>query len=355
MKRHYFLGGTTAKGYYRFYDDLKSILDRVMFIDSGMTSTTHPILNQLVEDYERDYEIGCVHNHVEPDKLEAMVIPERKLAVIDRSKTAHQPLLFPKLVENVVYMGEGYNYEYLYQNRNCLTQLYEEKSVLQEQAIKHFEKAHQHHEDIEKIYIEYLNFDKANRVTNDFMQKLFRSTSLHKTSQIVHRYLGAATPDGPIDFVLDLTSDIDERIFIKGRSGTGKSTMLRKIVSEAQNRGIDVEIYHCGFDPESLDMVILRELSVAIFDATAPHEHEPERSNDHIFDAYELFVDGNPDASHEQEVADLKGLYKSETKKATSCLDSIRDKTRSFEKIYQDSLDDGYVQGIIARIQNWIN
>ena len=33
----------------------------------------------------------------------------------------------------------------------------------------------------------------------------------------------------------------------------------------------DVEIYHCGFDPHSLDMVIVREVGIAIFDSTSPH------------------------------------------------------------------------------------
>lgn len=55
---------------------------------------------------------------------------------------------------------------------------------------------------------------------------------------------------------------------MKGNSGSGKSTVLRKIAREAQDRGFEVEVYHCGFDPTSLDMVTLPELEVAMSDAT---------------------------------------------------------------------------------------
>ena len=40
--------------------------------------------------------------------------------------------------------------------------------------------------------------------------------------------------------------------------------MLKKLAKVAEEKGFDVEVYHCGFDPNSLDMVIVRELGFAI-------------------------------------------------------------------------------------------
>ena len=98
---------------------------------------------------------------------------------------------------------------------------------------------------------------------------------MNKPSKVQHRFLGAATPVGAVDFVPNLTEDVPKRYFIKGRPGSGKSTMLKKIVAEGEKRGFDIEVYHCGFDPNSLDMIIIRELGIAIFDSTAPHEILP--------------------------------------------------------------------------------
>ncbi|MGP4072385.1 hypothetical protein ACTWQB_07500 [Piscibacillus sp. B03] len=355
MRRNYFLGGTTAKGYYRFYDELISTLGHVLYIEGGFTSILHPALEQLADECEKQGEIGCVYNHIEPDQLEAVVLPERRLAVIDRSKANIKKLSLPKLLENVIYIGEGYDYDILKRNQGQLIQARKEMQGYYQKAVEHFKTAHDYHEEVEKIYIKYLNIDKANDETERLKKSVFNSTSLNKSSAVVHRYLGAATPQGPTDFVLDLTSDIDRRIFIKGRSGTGKSTMLKKLVTESVNRGIDVEIYHCGFDPHSLDMVIFRELGIAIFDATAPHEHEPQRSGDEIFDVYELFVDGSPDDERLEDILNLKSNYKMQTKQATDYLKQIQDRQRTFEAIYQEALDDGFIQGVSARIQNWVD
>ena len=77
-----------------------------------------------------------------------------------------------------------------------------------------------------------------------------------------------------------------KRIFIKGRPGTGKSTFLKKLSKSLIDNGFDVEEYYCSFDKESLEMVISRELSFAVFDSTSPHEKFPERETEEILDFY---------------------------------------------------------------------
>src|SRR5690606_34119962 len=97
-------------------------------------------------------------------------------------------------------------------------------------------------------------------------------------------FFGAATPKGAVDYIQELTASLKRRIFIKGRPGSGKSTMLKKLAAAAESRGIAVQVFHCGLDPHSLDMLIFPELSTAIFDSTAPHEYDPNRGGDEILD-----------------------------------------------------------------------
>lgn len=61
---------------------------------------------------------------------------------------------------------------------------------------------------------------------------------------------------------------------IKGGPGTGKSTFMRKIGKAAEERGMSPEYYFCSSDPSSLDGVMIREISAAIVDGTAPHVTE---------------------------------------------------------------------------------
>ena len=65
---------------------------------------------------------------------------------------------------------------------------------------------------------------------------------------------------------------------IKGGPGTGKSTLMRKVVDYATKTGIYCEGIFCSSDPNSYDGVILRDgdKSIAIADGTAPHVIEPK-------------------------------------------------------------------------------
>lgn len=67
-----------------------------------------------------------------------------------------------------------------------------------------------------------------------------------------------------------------KRIYIiKGGPGTGKSTFMKKLGEEAARRGYAVGYCYCSSDVSSLDGVIIKELSVAVIDGTAPHTTDP--------------------------------------------------------------------------------
>ncbi len=166
-----------------------------------------------------------------------------------------------------------------------------------------------------------------------------------------HRFLGAATPKGAVDFVPNLTEGLPHRYFIKGRPGSGKSTMLKKLAKVAEEKGFEVEVYHCGFDPNSLDMVIVRELGFAIFDSTAPHEYFPSREGDEIIDMYALIVTPGTDEKYAEEIRDVSIQYKAKMNEAMSFLakaKSVRDK---LERIYIAAMDFSKVDAYKEEIQ----
>lgn len=87
----------------------------------------------------------------------------------------------------------------------------------------------------------------------------------------------ANTPDG---FYSEFGSIYNEKednkvIFIKGGSGTGKSTLMKKITQDAENLGFETELFFCSSDPSSLDGVRIIDKKTAIVDATSPHIQDP--------------------------------------------------------------------------------
>ncbi|MDD1369547.1 hypothetical protein PTB13_16880, partial [Bacillus sp. MHSD17] len=132
---------------------------------------------------------------------------------------------------------------------------------------------------------------------------------------------------------------------------SGKSTMLKKLAKAAEEKGFEVEVYHCGFDPNSLDMVIVRELGFAIFDSTAPHEYFPSREGDEIIDMYALIVTPGTDEKYATEIRDVSIQYKAKMNEAMSFLakaKSVRDK---LERIYIAAMDFSKVDAYKEEIQ----
>ena len=84
-------------------------------------------------------------------------------------------------------------------------------------------------------------------------------------------FIGANSSRGFVNFTSDIFCRAERLYIIKGAPGTGKSKLLNDIASEAENRSMDVEYYHCSSDPFSLDGVFIKDISAGIIDGTAPH------------------------------------------------------------------------------------
>ena len=87
----------------------------------------------------------------------------------------------------------------------------------------------------------------------------------------------ANTPQGffsRFDSVYDEKDD-NKVVFIKGGSGTGKSTLMKKILKDAQTLGFETEAFFCSSDPNSLDGVRIPDKRAVIVDATSPHTQDP--------------------------------------------------------------------------------
>lgn len=175
-----------------------------------------------------------------------------------------------------------------------------------------FEEAKKIHDKQEEIYIKNTDFDRLNELGAVATQMFFsvkKETKAEIVGKDIHRFFGAMTTGGNVNYIKELSLKTKNRYYIKGRPGTGKSTFLKKLATAGINAGYDVEMYHCALDPKSIDMIIVRELGLCVFDSTAPHEYFPERSGDGIIDIYETCVVAGTDEKYATELEILKEKY----------------------------------------------
>ncbi|SET21676.1 hypothetical protein SAMN05421676_103249 [Salinibacillus kushneri] len=351
---NYYAGGNTAKGFYDLFEETLKRLDRIFILKGGPGTGKSTLMKKIGESWKSDDNIEYIHCSADYGSIDGVIIPDLKIGIVDGTAPHVIEPKYPGVIEEYVNLGEAWDSEQLRMYKEPIFQVKNQIKACYDKAYKLFAEALDIHDEWEKIYIEHLSPEKARQLTNRLKQTIFGDKTLHKKGASLHRFLGSATPEGPKDFIQNLTDDIPKRLFIKGRPGTGKSTMLKKLAIEGENRGLEVEVYHCGFDPESLDMLIFRELGVAIFDSTSPHEHFPSREGDEIVDMYEEVIQSGTDEKYEEEIKTLSNRYKEKMKQATAKLKESNHLRNQLESFYIDAVDFSIVEQKQAELEQEI-
>lgn len=217
---------------------------------------------------------------------------------------------------------------------------------------KMYEKLHEAkniHDEWEQIYISQTDFAAANSHLQRILENIPDNIQ-NNEGKTENRFFGSMLPEGSVNYINELTSDFVKRIFIKGRPGIGKSTFMRKVAETSVKRGYDTECYYCGFDPESLDMVVIRKLGFCIFDATAPHEIFPKLLSDETLDLYSVCTKHDADVKFSAKLADIRERYSEKISEASNLLKEINEKSAAYNQT--GVFDMRTAENTVAKIEN---
>lgn len=344
---HYFAGGNTSKGFYSLYDSCFQDVEKLYILLGTPANGKSTIMEELGLYWSKNgYHVELIHSANDNDSIDGVKNVDKQIGVIDG--TIPYPLKYRAIgaVEHFIDLTTAVDSKKIYVQKEHIIKLNEEMDQMFQQAFSAFAEGLKAHDDLEKIYIANMDFKEAEKLTEHMIQTIFRDKKSKEKGGNVHRFLGAATPEGSVDFIPKLTEGLGKRYFIKGRPGSGKSTMLKKLGNEGEKQGFYVEYYHCGFDPKSLDMIIIRELDVAIFDSTAPHEYFPTGKGDEIIELYGTVIKKGTDETFAKEIAETTALYKSKMKEGTHFLREAKIKRDELKKIYKEAVNFAIVHEI---------
>ncbi|WP_409303324.1 PRK06851 family protein [Peribacillus sp. SCS-155] len=354
--KNYYAGGNTAHGFHSLFESNLQGLTKLFILKGGPGTGKSTLMKNVGKEWvARGFDVEYLHCSSDNESIDGVIIPKLSVGIVDGTAPHVIEPKAPGAIEEYVNLGSAWDSERLAADKERIKELSAEISISFQTAYSKFAEALAIHDEWEKIYIDNMDFGKLNVLTEKLKENFFGEIFLNKQATVKHRFLGAATPKGAVDFVPNLTGDVTKRYFIKGRPGSGKSTLLKKLAAAAEQRGFDVEIYHCGFDPNSLDMVIVREIGLAIFDSTAPHEYFPSRQGDEIIDMYTAAIAPGTDERYEEELKDISGRYKSKMDEATYFLARAKALHDELEAIYISAMDfkkiDQIQKGIRAAIE----
>ncbi|WP_280769204.1 hypothetical protein [Salipaludibacillus daqingensis] len=333
----YFAGDHTAKGFYHFYSSNLQSIRQGIVCNGKIPSIKTDFMKEMANKWTKEgFDVEIIHSSSIKNGIDCVINRELSIAIYDGDllKLEFQGTIIKKLDLDAELNQEAQMIE-----KESKKLVNERMNIAFQNAHVSFKKGLYVHDGLEEIYINNMDFHKLNklaqRMTKDWLSE---GKELTKKAVIKHRFFGAVTPKGMVDFIPQLTTDCHKRWLIKGRAGTGKSTLLKKVADEVSKKGYNVELYHCGFDPESIDMVVAREIGFCAFDSTPPHEYFPEREGDILIDIYEEAVEPYTDEKYGKAIEILTDRYKSFMKKGAEYLVQANKLNEEWEQRFNNSI-----------------
>lgn len=305
----------TGRGIAHKYETLIATSEKTVFLKAPPTNALSNLLKQAAGVFlKRGYDVDRFNNPVEPDNTEAIFVRDLRLFIIQAS---HPVSLEPTELggrHQVISFYDAFDTKKLEAQKAEMTAIGQESDEVLSKMLQSMKSALLIHDDWEKVNINRMMWKEHENMIESLKQELFGTMKLHKKSTVSHRIAGSLSVGGSRDYLPSITNKMKRRILMKGLSGTGKSTMLKALGKEAERRGIDVLYGWCGLDPKSVDLILLPELSVCLFDATYPHEYDPDGPADEILDLVSMCVE---DEVAEEKIREISGRYKEKIMDAT--------------------------------------
>jgi len=332
MTLKYFTDANSAAGYVSLQKENLTGITKIYHLKSPDDKLINNLLKQIsLSLVPRRLAPEYIYSTFNPDFLAGLVIRELDTAFVSgKVVTASAEVICLKSV---------YDESEIRKNKAEIDRISTNMNQFYKKMYMHFNAALHIHDEWEKIYIDRMDFEKADKLKEEVLSRLFdtKIPPNGRGARHVRRFFGASTPDGLRDFIPVLTAGL-KRYFIKGRPGSGKSTLMREVVKKAARLGYDADIYHCSLDPKSLDMVVVPELNFCIFDATSPHAYEPVLTTDETIDTYTSFIKAGTDEHCATVLEDIEARYNNQIKLALAAMKEGHTTRAQLSDIYTGAL-----------------
>lgn len=324
-QKYYYVTGNTAQGFVNYLSTNMKGMNRVIVLKHPSHTLKTAILRQLLHQLDADEQTEIICSPYGNEYIEGIIVRGRSLAIL--SDTVITPSV---KISRIIELSRSFPYRH-----HTLTIPTMQINEYREKSYKKLAEALKVHDELEAIYIQEMNFNKANELSDAFIQNVLNNVlKQQQNPHIYERLFGTNTDQGPVNIVPQMIAPIENRVYIKGRAGTGKSVFMKKIIKACLDHHFDVEQYHCSFDANSIDMLIVPGLDLCVFDSTSPHEFAPERKKDIVIDLYKETVTKGTDEKYAKAINNITRKYKA------ILTEGIEDLKQA--KYWQDQIENPY-------------
>ncbi len=288
LARHAFAGANTSEGFKSFFNCLISPeAHRIIVLKGGPGVGKSTFMKHIAGSLlMMGHDVEMFHCSSDPDSLDGMAAPDLQVAIVDGTAPHVVDPRYPGAVDEIVYLGDYWDEDAIRDHRQEIISASKEKATNFSRAYRFLRTAGDVLDDWSEANSMALDRGKANRLASAAVRSVLGAVSEFDAlvpGRVRELFASATTPDGFTNYLDTLVGPCVNVHVVVGGPGTGKSTLLRRLAEEATRRGLDVELFHCSLNANSLEHIVLPQLSTAVITSVEPHEWDV-RPGDKVID-----------------------------------------------------------------------
>lgn len=275
--RKMFPGGNTSNGFYSFFDYIiPADVNRIFCLKGGPGVGKSSFMKKIANEFvNMDYDVELHYCSSDPNSLDGIVIKGLNIVMIDATAPHTVDPKLPGAVDEILNFGEFWDRDKIEKNREKIKNCHSDISECFQRAFKFLKSAEPIYMDVESKVSKCMNFMQVSKITCEFMDELFKDIEFSgKNSYVRHLFGSAITPTGYLDYSDSLFKGVKNIYYLSGDIGSGKTQFLKSICNRAEQKGLDVELYHFPLIVDKLQAVYIPKLDVAI--TTSPKFQEKQ-------------------------------------------------------------------------------
>jgi len=274
-----FPGGNTCKGFHSFYDFIiEPDATRIFCIKGGPgvgKSTFMRWIGEQMLEKGYDVEFHCCSS--DNNSLDGIVIPSLRIAMLDGTAPHIVDPKNPGVVDEIIHLGDYWNEKKMVSSKKEVLKLNAQVSRFFTIAYNNLKEAKGSYDQWEFYLNECIDTCEIRQISNNLLEKIFQDAcpQYNVSPKIRRLFASAITPEGSVNHLSTILEGIEKLYIIKGDPGTGVEKTIAQIANSATEKGLDIEAYHCSFNPEKIDCVIIPQLKIGIVHGSKPIDFNP--------------------------------------------------------------------------------
>jgi ABC-type lipoprotein export system ATPase subunit len=270
----FFAGGNTIRGFHSFFHYIPGAAARRLIIIKGGPgtgkSTLMKQLGQKAREAGRDTELFYCSS--DNQSLDGLHVPELGFAMVDGTAPHVIDPRVPGAYDEILNLGDCWDAELLRPHKEDIAVLVRQNGEWFTQAYQYLKEAAAVMEKLRHLTGLAMDRPAVSRMTHQLLGEFIGSLpSTDEDGGERHLFGGANTPAGPVNFYPSIVRGAERLFLLTGDPGTGKSTLLQQVFTAVRRTGHRAEAYHCAFDPDRLDAVIVPAVRTVFIKVTYPH------------------------------------------------------------------------------------